>query len=191
MFRPSDQDFKIPSMYRIPTLWPIGPKPCKQDGLWAVWSPRERQLLYLPRGSTYPIFKDSGPKSHQGYGFWNQGPKYVLGTRTLWVLLLSGSRYVVRTIHRAALCKLPVSNARIRATRIPPGKRNHAGLINSPYIIGTPPMGPHYLLPGILADPFIRSISKTGEGYQAVGSHGEVYNSFGSKHGVTRSNGPS
>ena len=27
-----------------------------------------------PRGSKYPIFRDSGPKSHSGYGCWNQGP---------------------------------------------------------------------------------------------------------------------
>ena len=28
----------------------------------------------VPRGSKYPIFKDSGPKSHLGYGFWDQNP---------------------------------------------------------------------------------------------------------------------
>ena len=40
-----------------------------------------------PRGSKYPILKDSGPKIHTLNGFWDQGP-YVLGTWTLWVLYL-------------------------------------------------------------------------------------------------------
>ena len=28
----------------------------------------------FPRGSKYPILKDSGPKSHLGYGPWDQSP---------------------------------------------------------------------------------------------------------------------
>ena len=39
-------------------------------------------LLSIPRGSKYPIFKDSGPKYHQEYGLWNQKPQ-ILGTWTL------------------------------------------------------------------------------------------------------------
>ena len=31
-------------------------------------------LVPLPRGSKHPIFKDSGPKYYQGYGFWDQRP---------------------------------------------------------------------------------------------------------------------
>ena len=27
--------------------------------------------FFSPRGSKYPIFKDSGPKYHAEYGFWN------------------------------------------------------------------------------------------------------------------------
>ena len=27
-----------------------------------------------PRGSMYPVFKDSAPKYHSGYGFWDQSP---------------------------------------------------------------------------------------------------------------------
>ena len=35
-----------------------------------------------PRGSKYPIFKDSGPKNHTLDGFWDQRPQ-ILGTWTL------------------------------------------------------------------------------------------------------------
>ena len=28
----------------------------------------------IPKDSKYPICKDFGPKSHQGYGFWDQRP---------------------------------------------------------------------------------------------------------------------
>ena len=36
--------------------------------------------LMVPRGSKYPIFKDSGSKSHTLNGFWDQSIKYwVLG----------------------------------------------------------------------------------------------------------------
>ena len=28
----------------------------------------------IPQGSKYPIFEDSGPENHQGYGFGDQGP---------------------------------------------------------------------------------------------------------------------
>ena len=35
------------------------------------------------RGSKYPIFEDSGPKSHLGYGLWGQRPQ-ILGTWTRW-----------------------------------------------------------------------------------------------------------
>ena len=38
----------------------------------------------LSRRVQEPIFKYSGPKSHEGYGFWNQSPQ-ALATWTLWV----------------------------------------------------------------------------------------------------------
>ena len=34
-------------------------------------------LTKEPRGSKYPIFKDSGPKHHTLKGFWDQSP-YIL-----------------------------------------------------------------------------------------------------------------
>ena len=50
-----------------------------------------------PRGSKYPIFDDSGPKYHRGYGFWNQKPQ-VFGTWTLWarVFGLPGCKELLR-----------------------------------------------------------------------------------------------
>ena len=33
-------------------------------------------------GSKYPMFKASGPTSHQGYGVWNQEPQ-LSGTKTV------------------------------------------------------------------------------------------------------------
>ena len=44
-----------------------------------------------PRGSKHPIFKDSGPKTHRWYGFWNQKP-HILDTWTLWVCDLGQPR---------------------------------------------------------------------------------------------------
>ena len=37
------------------------------------------------RGSKYPLFMVSGPKTHEGYGFWNQKPQ-TLAACTLWVI---------------------------------------------------------------------------------------------------------
>ena len=37
----------------------------------------------FPRGSKQPIFEDSSPKDHGGYGSWDQRPS-ILGTWTPW-----------------------------------------------------------------------------------------------------------
>ena len=39
-----------------------------------------------PRGSKYPIFKESGPKNHTHNGRWDQSPS-ILSTWALWVYL--------------------------------------------------------------------------------------------------------
>ena len=57
---------------------------------WATsarWAPSSAAATKLPRGSKYPISKDSGPKSHSGYGFWIRILKY-------WVLGPSGLQSV-------------------------------------------------------------------------------------------------
>ena len=49
-----------------------------------------------PRSSKYPIFKDSGPKYHEGYGFWNQKAQ-ILGTWTLWESIMGGTLLCLST----------------------------------------------------------------------------------------------
>ena len=61
-----------------------------------------------PRGSKYSIFKDSGPKSHLGYGLWDQSPE-IMGTWTLWendhrndpVIILRGAHMRVEWARRS------------------------------------------------------------------------------------------
>ena len=43
-------------------------------GEWTWLHKRTGHHLVLPSGSKYPTFKNSGPKSHSGYGFWDQSP---------------------------------------------------------------------------------------------------------------------
>ena len=52
------------------------------SGSWGLQDCKDPKSI--PEGSKYPILKDSGPKSHLGYGFWDQSPS-ILGTWTLWV----------------------------------------------------------------------------------------------------------
>ena len=42
-----------------------------------------RKATNIPRGSKYPISKDSDPKNHTLNGFWEQSPG-ILGTWALW-----------------------------------------------------------------------------------------------------------
>ena len=64
-------------------------KPLQQEGPQGLKKPSESQALsgsyydlgllfcgcsYNPRGSKYPIFKDSGPKNHTLNSFWDQSP---------------------------------------------------------------------------------------------------------------------
>ena len=38
-----------------------------------IWASGVGEQIW-PTGSKYPIFQDSGPKCHLGYGFWDQSP---------------------------------------------------------------------------------------------------------------------
>ena len=55
------------------TLAPQGPPP-KEPKILVQYPKR-------PRESKYPILQVSGPKSHLGYGFWDQSP-LIMGTWT-------------------------------------------------------------------------------------------------------------
>ena len=67
----------------------LEPRVYKQDLLvLATWNPRvvfgflvycasnscDDSVRLMPRGSKYPLFQDSGPKYHEGYGFWEERP---------------------------------------------------------------------------------------------------------------------
>ena len=43
-----------------------------------LWDSEADHVVHQePGGSKYPIFKDSGPKSHSGYRFWDQSPQNI------------------------------------------------------------------------------------------------------------------
>ena len=63
-----------------------------------------------PRGSKYPIFKDSGPKYYSGYGFWDQRP--VLEPSKIFFTIPMGSLLdVCSVLNSQPLARVPKKSA--------------------------------------------------------------------------------